>query len=126
MAAALAVSSRDSQEHEQSYQHASRGGRAGTASSEYAPGAIELARRVVAVLGGRYSAGLGIDVDAGEAQVERWFVAATLFGARIPARVAERTFGVLAARGRGAGSPPTLSRWSLGQADVPPGCPRRA
>jgi 1-acyl-sn-glycerol-3-phosphate acyltransferase len=29
--------------------------------------------------------------------VERWFVAATLFGARIPARVAERTFGVLAA-----------------------------
>jgi hypothetical protein len=74
-------------------------GRAGTASSEYAPGAIELARRVVAVLGGRYSAELGIDVDAGEAQVERWFVAATLFGARIPARVAERTFGVLAAAG---------------------------
>jgi len=74
-------------------------GRAGTASSEYAPGAIELARRVVAVLGGRYSAELGIDVDSGEAEVERWFVAATLFGARIPARVAERTFGVLAAAG---------------------------
>jgi hypothetical protein len=53
----------------------------------------------VAVLGGRYSAGLGIDVDAGEAEVERWFVAATLFGARIPAQVAERTFGVLAAAG---------------------------
>jgi hypothetical protein len=51
------------------------------------------------VLGGRYSAELGIDVDAGEAEVERWFVAATLFGARIPARVAERTFGVLAAAG---------------------------
>jgi hypothetical protein len=74
-------------------------GRAGTASSGCAPGAIELARRVVAVLGGRYSAELGIDVDAGDAQVERWFVAATLFGARIPARVAERTFGVLAAAG---------------------------
>jgi hypothetical protein len=74
-------------------------GRAGTASSEYAPGAIELARRVVAVLGGRYSAELGIDVDAGEAEVERWFVVATLFGARIPARVAEQTFGVLASAG---------------------------
>ena len=54
---------------------------------------------MVAVLGGRYSAELGIDVDSGEAEVERWFVAATLFGARIPARVAERTFGVLAAAG---------------------------
>ena len=74
-------------------------GRAGTAGGEYAPGAIELARRVVTVLGGRYSSELGIDVDAGEAEVERWFVAATLFGARIPARVAERTFGVLAAAG---------------------------
>jgi len=49
-----------------------------------------VAHRVVAVLGGRYSAGLGIDVDAGEAEVERWFVAAALFGARISARVAER------------------------------------
>ncbi len=53
----------------------------------------------MAVLGGRYSAELGIDVDAGEAEIERWFVAATLFGARIPARVAQRTFGVLAAAG---------------------------
>jgi hypothetical protein len=74
-------------------------GRPGTAVSEYGPGAVGLARRVVAVLGGRYSAELGIDVDAGEAQVERWFVAATLFGARIPARVAERAFGVLGAAG---------------------------
>ena len=73
--------------------------RAGTAGGEYAPGAVELARRVVAVLGGRYSAELGIDVDAGEAEVERWFVAATLFGARIPAHVAERTFAVLAGAG---------------------------
>jgi endonuclease III len=70
-----------------------------TGASEYPPGEAELARRVVALVGGRYSAGLGIDVDAGDAEVERWFVAATLFGARIPARVAERTFGVLAAAG---------------------------
>ena len=60
---------------------------------------MPVAHSVVAVLGGRYSAGLGIDVDAGGAEVERWFLAATLFGARIPARVAERTFGVLAAAG---------------------------
>ena len=60
---------------------------------------MRVAHSVVAVLGGRYSAGLGIDVDAGGAEVERWFLAATLFGARIPARVAERTFGVLAAAG---------------------------
>jgi hypothetical protein len=37
-------------------------GWAGTASSEYAPGTVELARRVVTVLGGRYSAELGVDV----------------------------------------------------------------
>ena len=74
-------------------------GRAGSTSSTYSPGAIELAGRVVAVLGGRYSAELGIDVDASDAEVERWFLAATLFGARIPARVAERAFGVLAAAG---------------------------
>lgn len=60
---------------------------------------MRVAHRVVTVLDGRYSAGLGIDVDAGEAEVERWFLAATLFGARIPARVAERAFGVLAAAG---------------------------
>jgi hypothetical protein len=51
----------------------------------------------VAVLGGRYSAQLGIDVDAADAEVERWFVAATLFGTRISA--AERAFGVLASAG---------------------------
>ena len=39
-----------------------------------------LARRVVGMLGGRYSAELGIDVDAGDAEIERWFLAATLFG----------------------------------------------
>jgi hypothetical protein len=51
------------------------------------------------VLGGRYSAELGIDVDAGDAEIERWFLAATLFGTRISAGVAERTFRELAASG---------------------------
>lgn len=57
--------------------------------------AVWLAQAVVAELGGRYSSELGIDVDAGAAEVERWFLAATLFGTRISAGVAERTFGVL-------------------------------
>ena len=50
-------------------------------------------------VGGRYSTELGIDVDGGEAQVERWFLAATLFGARISATLAGRAFGVLAEAG---------------------------
>lgn len=50
------------------------------------------AREVVGRLGGRYSTELGIDVDDGDAEVERWFLAATLFGTRISASIAERTF----------------------------------
>ena len=58
-------------------------------------GPAALARHVVDAIGGRYSAGLGIDVDAGDTEVERWFLGASLFGARISAGVAERTFRVL-------------------------------
>lgn len=58
-----------------------------------------LADQVVRHFGGRYSRELGIDVDAGDAEVERWFVAATLFGTRISARIAERTFDQLARAG---------------------------
>jgi len=57
--------------------------------------ATRVATRVVDSLGGRYSAQLGIDVDQGDDQVERWALAATLFGARISAKIAERTFAVL-------------------------------
>lgn len=59
--------------------------------------AADLVRR----LGGRYSTQLGIDVDAGDDEVERWFLAATLFGTRISATVAMRTFAVLDAAGVG-------------------------
>jgi hypothetical protein len=62
-------------------------------------GSVRLARAVIDTLGGRYSARLGIDVDAGAAEVERWFLASTLFGSRIAASVAERTFRVLDAAG---------------------------
>ncbi len=54
--------------------------------------AAELARAVVGRFGGRYSSELGIDVDSGDAEVERWFVASTLFGTRIAAPLAERAY----------------------------------
>lgn len=58
-----------------------------------------LARRLVAALGGRFSSELGIDVDSGDAAVERWFLAATLFGNRISAPIVVRTYRTLAAGG---------------------------
>jgi len=54
--------------------------------------ASSLARTILGRFGGRYSSELEIDVDAGDTEVERWFVASTLFGTRISARVAQRTF----------------------------------
>lgn len=62
------------------------------------PASAGLARRV-ARLGGMYSTELGIDLRGGEAELARWFLAATLFGTRIPARTAVRTFAVLDAAG---------------------------
>jgi endonuclease III len=42
---------------------------------------------------------MGIDLLAGYEQVERWFVASTLFGTRIATRVAQRTFAQLSGAG---------------------------
>jgi len=42
-----------------------------------------------------FSVELGIDLGATEQELARWFLAATLFGTRIPASVAMRTFAVL-------------------------------
>jgi endonuclease III len=53
----------------------------------------------VRTLGGRFSLELGIDVDVGPDEVERWFLAATLFGTRISAGVAMRAYRELAADG---------------------------
>jgi hypothetical protein len=58
-----------------------------------------LADSLVRQFGGRYSSELGIDVDAGDDEVERWFLASTLFGTRISARIAERTFHQLTRAG---------------------------
>lgn len=57
------------------------------------------ARQLVASLGGRYSTEAGVDVDSGDGEIERWFVAATLFGTRISATLALRTFAVLDSAG---------------------------
>ena len=67
--------------------HRSASGRAASPAS--------VARRAVESLGGRYSTQLGIDVDRGDDEIERWALAATLFGARISANIAERTFAAL-------------------------------
>jgi hypothetical protein len=54
---------------------------------------------LVCRLGGRFSSELGIDVDAGNEEVERWFLAASLFGTRIAAGIALRTYRTLADAG---------------------------
>jgi hypothetical protein len=54
---------------------------------------------LVSALGGRYSTSAGINVDAGDHEVDRWFLAATLFGTRISASVAVRTYRVMNAAG---------------------------
>lgn len=51
-----------------------------------------LVQRVVDTFGGRVSRALGIDVDGGDDEIERWFLAATLFGTRISATIVEQTF----------------------------------
>ena len=61
----------------------------------YGIGVICRARRVVATLGGRFSLELGIDLDGGPEEVERWALAATLLGNRISTAVAMHTYRVL-------------------------------
>lgn len=63
--------------------------------------ALALARRLVETLGGRFSAEMGIDVDRGGREVERWLLAATLFGTRISAATAARTYRLMAEAGVG-------------------------
>ena len=59
----------------------------------------DLAQRLVERLGGRYSLELGIDVDRGDAEIEHWALAATLFGNRISSEIAVRTYRALAGAG---------------------------
>ncbi|GAB3538185.1 hypothetical protein GCM10027343_03300 [Noviherbaspirillum agri] len=49
--------------------------------------------QLVTQLGGTYSAELGIDLsDGSAAEIQQWFLAAILFGARISEELAERTY----------------------------------
>jgi hypothetical protein len=64
-------------------------------SQDFGLAAICRARRIVATLGGRFSLELGIDLDREPEDVERWALAATLFGNRISTTVAMRTYRVL-------------------------------
>ena len=66
---------------------------------DVAPTKERPSRVLVRRLGGRFSSELGIDVEAGNEEVERWFLAASLFGTRIPARIALRTYRTLADAG---------------------------
>jgi hypothetical protein len=76
--------------------------------------AVDVAGRLVRGLGGRFSSELGIDVDAGSDELERWALAATLFGARISTAVAVRTYRVLAEAGiRALGDAPDHDRAEL-------------
>ena len=59
----------------------------------------EFARLVVHRFRGRFSVELGLDVDQRPGDVERWFLAATLFGTRISTAIAMRTYRTLAAGG---------------------------
>lgn len=54
-----------------------------------------LVRTVIDRFGGRFSSQVGIDVDRGDQEIERWFLASTLFGNRIDSNIAIRTYRVL-------------------------------
>jgi hypothetical protein len=82
----------------------------GRAASEPSDVGSSTARALVAELGGRYSTELGIDLEKGGGEIERWFLAATLFGSRISASVAMRTYGTLASAGIATGQ--DVEGWS--------------
>ena len=60
---------------------------------------MSAARQLVLALGGRFSIEAGIDVDRGDREIERWFLAATLFGTRISTAIAIRTYRILSDAG---------------------------
>ena len=61
--------------------------------------ALQLIPLVLARLPGRFAAALGIAVQAGAAERQKWFLAAILYGARISGKLAARTYQVFADRG---------------------------
>jgi hypothetical protein len=49
---------------------------------------------LVCKVGGRYSKELGINLDVGDVEVERWFLAVTLFHRHLTFDVLKQTFKV--------------------------------
>jgi hypothetical protein len=62
-------------------------------------GTVSRARTLVRRLGGRFSLELGIDVDGGQREIERWALASTLLGMSVPGDALLRSWGALAAAG---------------------------
>jgi endonuclease III len=60
---------------------------------------MEIMPRLLARLGGRFAAELGLDLKSGPEARQQWFLAAMLYGAPISGQLAARTYRVLAARG---------------------------
>lgn len=60
---------------------------------------MELISQVLACLPGRFATELGIDVQAGPEERQKWFLAAVLYGARISGKLAARAYQVFAVRG---------------------------
>ena len=75
------------------------------------PGRPSRASRLIEHLGGRWSRELGLDVDRSGEDVDRWFLAATLFGTRISAAVAVRAYRVLRAHGASTPAEVAPCRW---------------
>jgi hypothetical protein len=59
---------------------------------------MEIFAELLARLGGRFAGELGLDLKAGPAPRQKWFLAAILYGARISGALAARTYLVFAAR----------------------------
>jgi len=60
---------------------------------------MEIISEVLAQFKGRYGTELGIVVQSGPEERQKWFLAAILYGARISGQLAARTYRVFAARG---------------------------
>lgn len=60
---------------------------------------MEIIPRLLSLFPGRFSRELGITLEAGPAERQKWFLAAILFGARISGVLAARTYKVFEAKG---------------------------
>ncbi|MFZ5450686.1 MAG: hypothetical protein ACOZF2_02255 [Thermodesulfobacteriota bacterium] len=60
---------------------------------------LQIIPELLSRLPGRFATELGLDLKAGPAERQKWFLAAILYGARISGKLAARTYQVFAARG---------------------------